>query len=241
MSLVLKQPFRQVVIEGQEQNLKVTDVPMQTLRDAINKDEVISLREVMYGAARMMHYPYHTTPYDLKLYVLPHFENLVQDIDYGRVQAYTMPDNSRIWEEHYIHSRDALAAFDIPAMPCPDADFIYYSKYDSVKKNVDGLFPRDFRRAFLVAIGDARPQSAAVEQGMLIPYQIRSPKEWEEHFERLVEIRRPARPQMQVWGWAEKMWDALEKYDINPNPDKKPKQDKDPPQGDGSDDPDISP
>lgn len=227
MGLVLKQPFRDVVINGQHQQVKVTQAPLDVLRDAIDKDEVVSLRAVMYGAMKMMHYPYHTTPYDLELFVFDHFRGLTDDVEHGRVKAFTMPDNSHIWEEHYLHTTDLLKTFDVASMPCPSEDYIYHSRYGTNKMNNDNLYPRDFRRAFLVAIGDAKPCLDATLDGKLIPYRVRSPKEWEEHFARVIKAREPARKQGQVWGWARTMWDALEKYDINPNPDKGKNNDDD--------------
>ena len=219
MSLVLKEPFRSVVVDGTLQEIKVTQAPLQTLRDAIDQDEIVSLRAVMRGMLSLMHYPYHTTKYDIRTYVHDHFDALVDKVGHGEITAYTDPDNAHYWEMYYLRTKDLLDAFDVNEMPSKGG-FEVYSHHNQNLLNQDNLYVRDFRRAFLVAIGDAKPQRAAFEQGDLSVYQDRTEQEWGEYLERREEIRRPARPQMQVWPWAQRMWDALEKYDINPDPNR---------------------
>lgn len=218
MSIVLKDPFRRVVLDEEEERINLKQAPMETLRRMINQDEIISLHSVMFGMARLMHFPHHTTQYDMDLYVLPHFQELANDIELGRVQAFTGRHNPHHWEEHYVRTADALAAFDIPAMPCASEGFEVYSRYDAHRENIDRRDPRDFRRAFLVAIGEAAPYSDAVQAGTLQPYETRSPEEWERYFEhrrQMAQMAKPITDGMYVWEWADKLWKALEKYDIN--------------------------
>lgn len=217
MTIRIKEPFRSVVVDEQVKEIKVTEAPLETLRNAIDENEIVSLRAVMHGMLSLMHYPYHTTKYDIRTYVHEHFNNLVGKIAKGEITAYTGPENPHFWEMYYVQTKDLLEAFDHNQMPSK-GKFEVYSHHNQNLINEDRLYARDFRRAFLVAIGDAKPSRNALKTGALVEYKERNEQELQDHVKRMEKIRRPARPPTKVWDWAQNFWDKLEKYDINPCP-----------------------
>lgn len=193
-SLVIKQPFRDVVIDGKARKIKLTDVDLDTLRDAIDKNEIVRFADVMNGMARLMHYPFHTTKYDMKLFTKEPFIVLSKSIDNGETPAYTKPGNSHIYDERYVRTQDLLNAFDGQFMPCPSTDFVWYSKHTANKPNEDRLYPRDFRRAFLVAIGNASPHRASYKNNELVDYVPRTEEEWNEYDEHKKKSQQKMKP-----------------------------------------------
>ncbi len=234
MTIVIKKGFREVVkaeINGVGQSINVKTASLDDLRGAINPDLIVGARAVMYGMARLAHFPHHATQYDMARFVQKPFTALLNEIERGAVDAYCYKENSHYWEDQYIKAKDFMEVFDVPSMPSADIGHAHYSMRDSETDNRDRKYALDLRRAFLVSIGEAK-QHEESPVGGLIKYRIRTEEEWERHFEgkeSLEQMRKPITDGMKVWEGADRFHEWLCKHGVSHDPDnlernKSPKQ-----------------
>ena len=195
MAIKIRQSLRDLWINGQKyEGVDLSEAPLDDLRAAINQEEIVNLTEVMRRMKQHMHTPHHATPYDFSLYVQDAYKKLRDDIAHERVEAYTEPPNSHFPAHHYVRVFAILDAFDQDGMPAADDDEPTYSLRKDGVKNPGNDNPLDFRRAVLVAAGEATPSAYMVKTGALVKYKERTPEEWTAHRDEMKRLTKEAKP-----------------------------------------------